>query len=104
MSALTSSASASSSVHAQCKLRAVIRFHDEARSGRPSVSDNLQEQAESELREDRRVTVRELEEKLQIPKSSLHRIISDLGYRKCSTRWMPKMLTEDERLKDCVKP
>ncbi|KAL4149425.1 hypothetical protein QTP88_003377 [Uroleucon formosanum] len=87
MSASTSSASASLSVHAQCEFRAVIRFlhtrgetpaaihrqlctsygstsmsiknvrkwcrefsngrtniHDEARSGRPSVSDNLQEQ------------------------------------------------------------
>ncbi|KAL4118897.1 hypothetical protein QTP88_011778 [Uroleucon formosanum] len=140
MSASTSSASASLSVHAQCELRAVIRFlhsrgetpaaihrqlctsygstsmsiknvrkwcrefsngrtniHDEARSGRPSVSDNLQEQVESELREDRRVTVRELEEKLQIPKSLLHRIISDLGYRKCSARWVPKMLTEDHK-------
>lgn len=72
-------------------------IHDEARSGRPSVSDNLQEQVESELREDRRVTVRELEEKLQIPKSSIHRIISDLGYRKCSARWVPKMLTEDHK-------
>ncbi|KAL4134938.1 hypothetical protein QTP88_006618 [Uroleucon formosanum] len=72
-------------------------IHDEARSGRPSVSDNLREQVESELREDRRVTVRELEEKLQIPKSSLYRIISDLGYRKCSARWVPKMLTEDHK-------
>jgi len=140
MSASTSSASASLSVHAQCKLHAVIRFlhsrgetpaaihrqlctsygstsmsiknvrmwcrefsngrtniHDEARSGRPSVSDNLLEQVESEIREDRRVTVRELEEKLQIRKSSLHRIISDLGYRKCSARWVPKMLTEDHK-------
>lgn len=67
--------------------------NDEARSGRPSVSENLQEQVESELHEDRR----ELEEKLQIPKSSLHRIISDLGYRKCSARWVPKMLTEDHK-------
>jgi hypothetical protein len=72
-------------------------IHDKARSGRPSVSDNLQEQVESELREDRRVTVRELEEMLQIPKSSIHRIISDLGYRKCSARWLPKMLTEDHK-------
>ncbi|KAL4126321.1 hypothetical protein QTP88_010543 [Uroleucon formosanum] len=123
MSASTSSASASLSAHAQCELRAVIRFlHSRGetpaaihrqlctsygstsmsiknlrKSGRPSVSDNLQEQVESELREDRRVTVRELEEKLQIPKSSLHRIISDLGYRKCSSRWVPKMLTEDHK-------
>ncbi|KAL4084776.1 hypothetical protein QTP88_027681 [Uroleucon formosanum] len=72
-------------------------IHDEARSGRPSVSDNLQEQVESELREDRRVTVRELEEKLEIPKPSLHRIISDFEYRKCSARWVPKMLTEDHK-------
>lgn len=68
--------------------------HDEARSGRSSVSDDVQEQVESELGEDRRVTVRELEKKLQIPKSSLHRIISDLEYQKCSARWVPKMLTE----------
>jgi len=30
-----------------------MNIHDEARSGRPSVSDNLQERVESELREDR---------------------------------------------------
>jgi len=65
-----------------------MNIHDESRSGKPSVSDDLQEQVESKFPEDRRMTVRELEEKLQIPKSSLHRIISDLGYRKCNARWV----------------
>lgn len=36
-------------------------IHDEARNGKPFVSDDLQKQFESELREDRRITVRELE-------------------------------------------
>jgi len=43
------------------------------------------------------VTVQGLEEKLQILKSLLHRIISVLGYQKCSARWVPKMLTEDHK-------
>lgn len=56
-------------------------IRDEARSGRPIVSDDLQEHVESVIREDRRMIVRELEEKLQILKSLLHRIINDLVYR-----------------------
>ncbi|KAL4107923.1 hypothetical protein QTP88_018192 [Uroleucon formosanum] len=42
--------------------------HDEARNGRSSVSDDVQEQVESEL-----------------------------GYQKCSARWVPKMRTEDHK-------
>lgn len=71
--------------------------HDEPRSGRPSFSDDLKEHVESAVREDRRLTVRELEEKLGIPKSSINRILNELGYRKLSARWVPKMLTEDHK-------
>jgi len=72
-----------------------IERYDKDRSKRPSVSDDLQEKFESAIRKDRRVTVRELEEKLQIPKFLFHRIINDLRYRKYSVRWVPKMLKED---------
>ncbi|GFR57684.1 histone-lysine N-methyltransferase SETMAR [Elysia marginata] len=37
--------------------------------------------------------------KLEIPKSMVHEIVHDtLGYQKVSARWVPEMLTEDNKL------
>ncbi|XP_025416568.1 histone-lysine N-methyltransferase SETMAR-like [Sipha flava] len=72
-------------------------IHDEQRSGRPSISDKLKEQIERELREDRRVTVRDLEQRFELSKSIIQRFFNDMGYHKCCARWVPKMLTEDHK-------
>jgi hypothetical protein len=51
------------------------------------------------IREDRRVKVCETAEVTGIAKSTVHKIISDLNFRKVSAHWVPKMLTEEHRSK-----
>jgi len=78
--------------------------HDEERCGRPSViSDELLQQAEEKVRDDRRVTLDALSESFpHISRSVLGEIISEkLGYRKFCARWVPKMLTPEHR-QNCV--
>uniref|UniRef100_A0A8D8R8P0 Histone-lysine N-methyltransferase SETMAR n=1 Tax=Cacopsylla melanoneura TaxID=428564 RepID=A0A8D8R8P0_9HEMI len=75
--------------------------HDDQRSGRPSiVTDELVEQIENALRDDRRLTLDELSVIFpQISRTLLHEIITEtLGYRKLSARWVPKQLTEQHKL------
>jgi len=57
----------------------------------------LKEQIERELREDRRVTVRDLKQRFELSKSTIQRFFNDMGYHKCCARWVPKMLTEDHK-------
>ncbi|GFO17886.1 histone-lysine N-methyltransferase SETMAR [Plakobranchus ocellatus] len=73
---------------------------DEPKSGRPKTSTNENTTRVDELiRCDRRMKIREIALKLEIPKSTVHEIVHDtLGYRKVSARWVPKMLTEDHKL------
>jgi predicted transcriptional regulator len=42
------------------------------------------------VREDRRVKVREIAEVIDIAKSTVHEIISDLNFHEVSARWVPK--------------
>lgn len=74
-------------------------IHDENRSGRPSVSDEVVEKVETILLEDRRITINELA--LRIPETSnttIHKILTEkLGYHKVCARWVPRMLTENHK-------
>ncbi|GFO04673.1 transposase [Plakobranchus ocellatus] len=74
---------------------------DEPKSGRPKTSTNEENttRVEELIKCDRRVKIREIALKLEIPKSTVHEIVHDTsGYRKVSARWVPKMLTEDHKL------
>ncbi|GFN81199.1 histone-lysine N-methyltransferase SETMAR [Plakobranchus ocellatus] len=74
---------------------------DEPKSGRPKTSTNEENttRVDELIRCDRRMKIREIALKLEIPKSTVHEIVHDtLGYRKVSARWVPKMLTEDHKL------
>ncbi|GFO34057.1 histone-lysine N-methyltransferase SETMAR, partial [Plakobranchus ocellatus] len=74
---------------------------DEPKSGRPKTSINEENttRVDELIRCDRRMKVREIALKLEIPKSTVHEIVHDtLGYRKVSARWVTKMLTEDHKL------
>lgn len=73
--------------------------HDEARAGRPSVSDETIANVEAAMLEDRRVTVRELCEKIpEVSKTTIDKILTEhLGYSKVCARWVPKMLTADHQ-------
>ncbi|GFO20487.1 histone-lysine N-methyltransferase SETMAR [Plakobranchus ocellatus] len=74
---------------------------DEPKSGRPKTSANEENttRVDELIRCDRRMKIREIALKLEIPKSTVHEIVHDtLGYWKVSARWVPKMLTEDHKL------
>ncbi|GFO03752.1 histone-lysine N-methyltransferase SETMAR [Plakobranchus ocellatus] len=74
---------------------------DEPKSGRPNTSTNEENptRVDELIRCDRRMKIREIALKLEIPKSTVHEIVHDtLGYRKVSARWVPKMSTEDHKL------
>jgi hypothetical protein len=67
--------------------------HDEQRSGRPSlITDDLLQETEGE---------RELHHTIpEVSKTTIHEaVIEKLGYRKSCARWVPKMLTDDHKMK-----
>ena len=75
-------------------------YEDTVRTGHLKSSDlrsNVQ-LIERILDEDRRSTVRELEERSGIPRSSIHRIIKDeLEMTRVVARWVPKLLSDQQK-------
>lgn len=74
--------------------------HDEEGRGRRSaINDALLTKIENKVREDRRLTVRELAILIpEVSKSTIQTILTaNLGYAKVCARWVPKMLTEDHK-------
>lgn len=73
---------------------------DDLRSGRPSTSiteENIKK-VEKLVLEDRRITIKHLAEVLKISFGSIQSILTDsLGFRKVSARWVPRMLTEENK-------
>lgn len=80
---------------------------DRPRSGRPSV---ITEKAVDTVRaivcEDRRVTIEQIAERMDISKSTVHLIIRErLQLSKLSARWVPHQLSEEHRrrrVEDCT--
>jgi histone-lysine N-methyltransferase SETMAR len=74
---------------------------DEPRGGRPAGvrdDDTNAVIVATLLDEDRRMTVREMEAECNIPKSSLHQILTEvLGKRKIAARWVPHFLNADQK-------
>ncbi|KAL4105054.1 hypothetical protein QTP88_020329 [Uroleucon formosanum] len=70
------------------------------RSGRPSTgktSDNV-ECVRAAIEQDHRLTTRELEDDLGIPKSTVHRILTeDLGMTRVCAKFIPKLLSEQQK-------
>ncbi|KAL4142110.1 hypothetical protein QTP88_004631 [Uroleucon formosanum] len=76
--------------------------HDEERTGRPSlISDVLVQEVEKKIHENRRFTMTSLAKHFpQIFRSLLHEIVSiKLNFRKLCARWVPKILTDEHRVK-----
>lgn len=72
---------------------------DEPREGRPSTSrtEVLQNTAAAIVREDRRMTIRELAACLDISIGSAFSIMhDDLAMRRVSSRWVPRLLTPEQ--------
>lgn len=73
---------------------------DRVRSGRPKViNEALLARIDEKVRSDRRQTLDDLaNEFTEVSRATLHRIIVEhLQYRKICARWVPKMLTEDNK-------
>ena len=65
------------------------------------ISDDLLHEIEGEIRANRHVTIRELHHIIpEVSKTTMHEAVTEkLGYRKLCARWVPKMLTEDQKTK-----
>ncbi|GFT39826.1 histone-lysine N-methyltransferase SETMAR [Trichonephila clavipes] len=76
--------------------------HGEPRSGRPSViTDDLFNAMDEKIREDRRFTISTLAlEFPNVDRTTLHKVVSEkLKFRKLCARWVPRLLTEEHKLK-----
>ncbi|GFV52278.1 histone-lysine N-methyltransferase SETMAR [Trichonephila clavipes] len=76
--------------------------HDEPRSVRPSlITDDLDNAVVEKIREDRLFTISTLA--LEFPnvgRTTLHKVVSEkLKFRKLCARWVPRLLTEEHKLK-----
>ncbi|XP_061193231.1 protein GVQW3-like [Saccostrea echinata] len=72
---------------------------DDERSGRPLIIDsNLTGSVLQKLEKDRRLTVRDIADIFEISTSTAHEIITKaLGFEKVCARWVPKLLSADEK-------
>ena len=72
------------------------------RHGRSSTSrnDNVINQVRTLVMQDRRITLRELADKIRVSIGSVHTILTaDLGLRRVSSKFVPKLLTEQKQLR-----
>jgi len=72
----------------------------EPRHSRPSTSrnDNVINQVRTLLMKDRHITVRELADEVGVSIGSVHTILTaDLGLRRVSTKFVPKLLTMEQK-------
>jgi len=79
-----------------------IDVHDEQRSGRPSlISEEILQKNKGEIRENRRVTIRELHHIIpEVSKTTIHEAVAEkLGFRKLCARCVPKILMDDHKTK-----
>jgi hypothetical protein len=79
--------------------------HYDPRSGRPSVvNEDLVRAVKEKIQENRRFTISSLSLYFpQISLSFLHKIMSDkLRFRKLCSGWMPKMLTDEHKMKQAT--
>ena len=71
--------------------------HDRPRSGRPSTSNNSENELRLEqlVQKDRRITIREIAESLGISLGSVETLLRNCGLRKLASKWIPKCLTRE---------
>ena len=75
-------------------------IEDDPKSGRPSSStgDDHIDKVRSVIRENRRLTVREVSEEVSICKSSCHTILTEkLKMHRVATKFVPRLLTEEQK-------
>lgn len=79
--------------------RGKAEVRDLERCGRPatSVTDDAYLHADTLIRKDRRIKIRQLASELSISLGSAETIIHNLGYSKVCARWVPRDLTKDQK-------
>lgn len=80
--------------------RGRLSCEDDHRSGRPStsVTEENVKKVENLILQDRRITIKHLADILKISFGSIQSIVTDsLGFRKVSARWVPRMLTDENK-------
>ena len=72
---------------------------DKPGSGRPctALTPHNEERLDQLIRANRRITSRELCRELNIGFTALETMVSTLEYRKVCTRWVPRMLTQENK-------
>ena len=74
----------------------------EKKKGRPSlISDDFLQEMEGRISRNRRVTIRELNHIVpEVSKTTIHEAVTEkLEYTKLCVRWVPKILTDDQKTK-----
>ena len=78
---------------------------DESRCGRPTeISDSKSDQLLSIIRNERRITIRDLAERLNVSYGTVQSKLKELGIRKLASRFVPRFLSGemmDNRLASC---
>ena len=74
-------------------------IEDNKRSGRPkSATENAVKSVREMLNEDRRRTVREISDSVNLKKTVVHQIMKeDLNLSKVSATWVPRLLSAEEK-------
>jgi [histone H3]-lysine36 N-dimethyltransferase SETMAR len=75
-------------------------LRDEPRSGRPIevLTDKNIEMAAKLVKEDRRITIRQLAQELNVNYESVRTILHEsLGLRKLTSRWIPHLLSDEQK-------
>lgn len=79
---------------------------DEKCGGRPiEIGDTKEQEVSTIIRNNRRITIRELSTRVNVSLDSCHRILKSLGVRKLSSRFVPRFLTREmmDRRLDCCE-
>ncbi|XP_064101113.1 protein GVQW3-like [Macrobrachium nipponense] len=77
-----------------------ISVESKPRSGRPSTSRNEEfvENVRRIVKDDRRITIKEITEAVGISSGSVHTILTeDLAMRRVSAKFLPKLLVEQQK-------
>ena len=74
-------------------------IQDQPRSFRPRTAstERNKERVDETIQDDRRVTVDTIARKLGIGHYAVQKMMEILGYRKACARWVPRLLTEDDK-------
>lgn len=94
----------------KCCRSLVFKWHRQFKEGRTSIEDDTRRGRPAEkkvdivktvkdlLDKDRRLTIRTISTKLDIPATTVHRILKrELHMSKVSARWVPRLLTQEQK-------